>query len=69
MRISTSVAAAPGVKLGIIAPDGRQGMLDHAEQFASAGIPYLFDPGQGLPMFDGEELRAFVSRAALGRRQ
>jgi adenosine kinase len=58
------VAAAPGVKLGIIAPDGRQGMLDHAEQFTSAGIPYVFDPGQGLPMFDGEELRAFVSRAS-----
>lgn len=58
------VGAAPGVKLGIVAPDGRQGMLDHAEQFASAGIPYLFDPGQGLPMFDGEELRAFVTRAS-----
>jgi adenosine kinase len=57
------VSAAPGVKLGIVAPDGRQGMLDHAEQFTSAGIPYLFDPGQGLPMFDGEELRAFVTRA------
>ena len=58
------VSAASGVKLGIIAPDGRQGMLEHAAQFAAAGIPYLFDPGQGLPMFDGEELRAFVSRAA-----
>ena len=58
------VAAAPGVQMGIISPDGRQGMLDHAEQFAVAGIPYLFDPGQGLPMFTGEELRAFVTRAA-----
>jgi len=58
------VGAASGVKLGVVSPDGRQGMLEHAEQFAAAGIPYLFDPGQGLPMFDGEELRAFVSRAA-----
>lgn len=58
------VAAAPGVQLGIIAPDGRQGMLDHSEQFIAEGIPYLFDPGQGLPMFNGEELRAFVTGAA-----
>jgi adenosine kinase len=39
-------------------------MLDHAAQFAAAGIPYMFDPGQGLPMFNGEELRAFVKGAA-----
>jgi adenosine kinase len=58
------VGAAPGAKLGVISPDGRQGMLDHAAQFAAAGIPYLFDPGQGLPLFDGGELRSFVSRAA-----
>jgi len=58
------IEAAPGVQLGIIAPDGRQGMLDHAAQFAAAGIPYMFDPGQGLPMFNGEELRGLVSRAA-----
>jgi adenosine kinase len=58
------VGAASGIKLGVISPDGRQGMLEHARQFAAAGIPYLFDPGQGLPMFDGEELRAFVSGAA-----
>jgi adenosine kinase len=59
-----SVTAARNVRLGVISPDGRQGMLDHAQQFAAAGIPYLFDPGQGLPMFNGEELRAFVTRAA-----
>jgi adenosine kinase len=58
------VGAAPGAKLGIVAPDGRQGMLEHAAQFAAAGIPFMFDPGQGLPMFSGEELRAFVDRAA-----
>ncbi len=58
------VAAAPGVRAGIIAPDGRQGMLEHAAQFAAAGIPFIFDPGQGLPMFNGEELRALVDSAA-----
>ncbi len=58
------VSSAQGVQLGIVSPDGRQGMLEHADQFAVAGIPYMFDPGQGLPMFDGEQLRAFVRRAA-----
>ena len=58
------VAAAPGVRVGIIAPDGRQGMLEHAAQFAAAGVPFIFDPGQGLPMFNGEELRALVGSAA-----
>jgi adenosine kinase len=51
-------------KLGIVAPDGRQGMIEHAEQFAAAGIPFIFDPGQGLPMFGGQELRAFIERSA-----
>jgi adenosine kinase len=58
------VDAAAGVRLGVIAPDGRDGMLHHAQQFASAGIPFLFDPGQGLPMFNGEELRAFIRLAS-----
>jgi adenosine kinase len=49
-----------GITLGVIAPDGRDGMLEHAAQFAAAGIPILFDPGQGLPMFDGAELRHFL---------
>ena len=53
-----------GIRLGIVSPDGRQAMLDHATQFAAAGIPFLFDPGQGLPMFDGEELRHFVDQAS-----
>jgi adenosine kinase len=52
-----------GVTLGIVAPDGRDGMVQHAAQFAAAGIPWLFDPGQGLPMFNGEELRDFVTKA------
>lgn len=53
-----------GITLGVVAPDGRDGMVQHAEQFAAAGIPVLFDPGQGLPMFGGEELRDFIGKAA-----
>ncbi|WP_418130679.1 carbohydrate kinase family protein [Variovorax sp. 375MFSha3.1] len=60
----TKVAAREDIKLGIIAPDGRDAMLQHAEQFAAAGIPFVFDPGQGLPMFDGEALRHFVDLAS-----
>lgn len=59
-----AVASAAGVSLGVIAPDGREGMLAHARQFADTGIPYLFDPGQGLPLFDGKELRQFVEQAS-----
>ncbi|MBV7541280.1 carbohydrate kinase family protein [Acidovorax sp. sic0104] len=51
------------VKLGIISPDGRDAMLQHAQQFVAAGIPFVFDPGQGLPMFNGEELMRFVEQA------
>jgi adenosine kinase len=57
------VADAGEVAIGIVAPDGRDGMVQHAAQFAQAGIPFVFDPGQGLPMFDGEELRAFIAQA------
>jgi len=57
------VALAEGIKLGIISPDGRQGMIDHARQFAEASIPFIFDPGQGLPMFNGEELLDFIRQA------
>jgi adenosine kinase len=57
------VADARGIGLGIVAPDGRDGMIQHAEQFAAAGIPFIFDPGQGLPMFGGEDLTRFVSQA------
>lgn len=53
----------PDIRLGIIAPDGREAMMAHAQQMAEAGIPFVFDPGQGLPMFDGAELRQFVSLA------
>ena len=52
------------VRLGIIAPDGRDAMLEHAAQFQAAGIAFVFDPGQGLPMFNGEELARFVEQAS-----
>ena len=60
---SQRIEAAPEVRLAIIAPDGRDAMLQHAEQCRAAGIPFVFDPGQGLPMFSGEELAAFVEQA------
>lgn len=57
------IIARSDIKLGIISPDGRQAMLEHAEQFHASGIPFVFDPGQGLPMFDGENLRHFINLA------
>ena len=59
----THISARSDIKLGIISPDGRDAMLQHAEQFKAAGIPFVFDPGQGLPMFDGQELAHFVELA------
>jgi len=53
-----------GIRIGIVSPGGRQGMVEHAEQFAEAGIPFLFDPGQGMPMFDGAALNRFVDQAS-----
>lgn len=58
------VADAKDIAIGIVAPDGRDGMMQHAAQFAAAGIPFIFDPGQGLPMFNGDELRAFIKQAS-----
>ncbi len=52
-----------GITLGIVSPDGRDGMIEHARGFAEARIPFLFDPGQGLPMFAGEELLAMLKGA------
>ena len=51
------------VRLGIVAPDGREGMVAHAAQFAEHGIPFIFDPGQGLPMFNAAELDTFLTQA------
>jgi len=58
------IEARSDIKLGMISPDGRDAMLQHAEQFKAAGIPFVFDPGQGLPMFDGPELAHFVDLAS-----
>ncbi|CAN5236049.1 carbohydrate kinase family protein [soil metagenome] len=58
------IEARSDIKLGMISPDGRDAMLQHAEQFKAAGIPFVFDPGQGLPMFDGQELAHFVELAS-----
>jgi adenosine kinase len=57
------VSDAKDIALGIVAPDGRDGMIQHADQFAEAGIPFIFDPGQGLPMYDGKDLKRFVEQA------
>ena len=58
------IEARSDIRLGMISPDGRDAMLQHAEQFKAAGIPFVFDPGQGLPMFDGQELAHFVDLAS-----
>ena len=58
------VSDAEGVSIGIVSPDGREGMIEHAEQFAEAGIPFIFDPGQGMPMFNGDDLLRFTEQAS-----
>lgn len=58
-----NVQDAADISLGIVSPDGKVAMHQHAESFVKAGIPFLFDPGQGLPMFSGEELITFMDQA------
>ncbi len=60
---TTAVEKRADISLGVVSPDGRDAMIQHAEQFAAAGIPFVFDPGQGLPMFDGDSLRHFITQA------
>ena len=62
-KVSDAAAGGAGLALGIVAPDGRQAMIEHAAQFAAAKIPFIFDPGQGLPMFGAEELKTFIAQA------
>ena len=57
------IADADSATLGIVAPDGRDGMQKHARDFAAAGVPFIFDPGQGLPMFSGDDLMEFMKLA------
>ena len=59
----TRIEKRSDIALGIISPDGRDAMLQHAEQFRAADIPFVFDPGQGLPMFDGAELARFIEQS------
>ena len=59
----TRISPRSDIRIGIISPDGRDAMLQHAEQFQLADIPFVFDPGQGLPMFSGEELSRFIEQA------
>jgi adenosine kinase len=59
----TRIEKRADIALGIISPDGRDAMLQHAEQFRAADIPFVFDPGQGLPMFDGAELARFIEQS------
>ncbi len=57
------IGDAKNVELGIVGPDGRDAMIEHSEQFKSLGIPFVFDPGQGLPMFDGDDCMKFLDEA------
>jgi adenosine kinase len=52
-----------GVTFGIVSPDGREGMMQNAKEFADGGIPFIFDPGQAMPLFNGQELREFIELA------
>lgn len=58
-----SVPRDAGIRLGLVGPDSRDGMLRHAAEFQASGIPFIFDVGQGLPMFDGPELLQFIAQA------
>jgi adenosine kinase len=61
-QVSAQADGEP-VAWGIVAPNGKAAMLQHAGEFAAQGIPFIFDPGQGLPMFDGQELRELITSA------
>jgi adenosine kinase len=58
------ISEAKDISLAIVAPDGRDGMIQHAQQLSEAGIPFIFDPGQGSPMFDGDDLMTFAKQAS-----
>jgi len=58
-----SVSDASNVTIGIVSPDGRDGMIQHAAEFKDANIPFIFDPGQGMPMFNGDDLLKFIEQA------
>ncbi|MGK2924938.1 MAG: carbohydrate kinase family protein, partial [Lysobacterales bacterium] len=57
------VADSEGIQIGIVAPDGKEAMIQHSRDFVAADIPHIFDPGQAMPLFNGEELRQFIREA------
>ena len=57
------VEDSDGIRIGIVAPDGKQAMIQHSRDFVACGIPHIFDPGQGMTLFNGEELRRFIEEA------
>ena len=57
------VRDVPGITFGIVAPDGREAMLQHVDEFAEGGIPFIFDPGQAMPLFDGDEFRTMIGKS------
>ena len=57
------VRDVPGVTFGIVAPDGREAMLQHVREFAERGVPFIFDPGQAMPLFSGEEFRSMIGKS------
>jgi adenosine kinase len=60
---ANKVSDVSSIDIGIVSPDGRDGMIEHAQQFTDNNIPFIFDPGQGMPMFSGEELIRFIQQA------
>jgi adenosine kinase len=62
-HVSAVLAADKSIKIGIVGPDSRDAMLQHANEFSAAGVPFIFDPGQALPLFNGEEFKHFIERA------
>lgn len=63
-QVQDALGGSNSPKLGIVAPDSREGMLHHARQFAEAGVPFIFDLGQAMPLFNGDDLRQFVELAS-----
>ena len=61
--VECHVRDVPDVRFGIVAPDSREAMLQHASEFAARGVPFIFDPGQAMPLFNGEEFRALIEQA------
>ncbi|MEY2169497.1 MULTISPECIES: carbohydrate kinase family protein [unclassified Rhodanobacter] len=53
----------PDIDIGIVAPDGREAMLQHVDEFAARGVPFIFDPGQAMPLFSGDEFRAMIEKS------